>query len=246
MLYSGPLQDTTTGQVYALSPQFAGETVTTSTFYGPNTPIFTPSIGFDKVIAVGSYQYSQSSVLNHGMIYRGSVSGDGTWTQIDVPSSLVGGATVSNTIPHSTMGDLVVGDYDLQGVAASANAFIYNMTTGLTLFNAPRRTNQLDRLRHLAERRRQLVLYIAGGSNNGPASIRHIGQLQLRHRRFSNLRYYTIDDRPVLSHFDGISAVPGGFDMVALGVHRRLQASGQCRRSFSNASGPRLTFPEAR
>jgi hypothetical protein len=250
MLYHGPLQDTTTGKIHTLFPQFAGETVTTSTFYGPNTSIFTPSIGVGNVVAVGSYQYSESSVANHGMIYRGPVSGGGSWTQIDVPSSLVGGATVFNTIPHSTMGDLVVGDYDLQGVPASANAFIYNMTTGSwTLFNAPfGGMNQLTTAYGIWQNGIGSSSYtIAGGSNAGAG----INQAYLVNYNsitgdFSNLKYYAIDDRPgVLSHFDGITAVPGGFNLVALGVVDSAFASVKVNPdgSFSDAEWTGLHVP---
>ena len=176
------------------------------------------------------------------MIYRGTVSGStAPGRKYDVPSSLVGGATVANTIPHSTMGDLVVGDYDLQGVAASGNAFIYNMATGgWTIFNAPfGGTNQLTTAYGIWQNGIGSSSYtIAGGSNAG---ARHQSAYLVNYNSitgaFSNLKYYTIDDRPgVLSHFDGITAVPGGFDMVALGIHSalasvRVNADG----SFSNA-----------
>ncbi|MBI5106887.1 MAG: serine/threonine protein kinase, partial [Solirubrobacterales bacterium] len=69
-LYSGPMQDTSLGKVYVLTPQFANQTITGGNFYGPNTSIFTPSIGVGNIIAVGSYTYSESTVLNHGMIYK--------------------------------------------------------------------------------------------------------------------------------------------------------------------------------
>jgi parallel beta-helix repeat protein len=249
MLYSGPLQDTALGKSYSLTPQFAGETVTTSTFYGPNTSIFTPSIGPDNVVAVGSYQYSQSAVLNHGMIYRGAVSGGGTWTQIDVPASAVGGATVLNTIPHSTMGDLVVGDYDLQGVPASSNAFIYNMATGAwTIFNAPfGGTNQLTTAYGVWQNGIGSSSYtIAGGSNQGTGVNQgYLVNYNSTTGAFSNLRYYTIDDRPgVLTHFDGITAVPGGFNLVALGLRSafasiKVNADG----SFSNAEWTAIDVP---
>jgi hypothetical protein len=40
------------------------------------------------------------------------------------------GCTMMDTIAHSTMGNLVVGNYDLNlGHGGSGNAFIYNMTT---------------------------------------------------------------------------------------------------------------------
>ena len=62
------------------------------------------------------------------MMYQGGLDGSGTWSEINVPSGLAGGA-VANTIPHSTMGDLVVGNYDLVGLPASGNAFIYNLAS---------------------------------------------------------------------------------------------------------------------
>ena len=80
------------------------------------------------------------------MIYLGPVSGKGgSWTSIDVPADGAHTAGhlracpsrrvhcfVMDTIAHSTMGNLVVGNYDLNptvpGRVASGNAFIYNMT----------------------------------------------------------------------------------------------------------------------
>jgi hypothetical protein len=145
-LYQGPLNDTAAGTLHLLTPTFAGQTVTTGTFYGPDTAIFTPSIGLGNVRAVGSYQYAESApgVINHGVIYQGRIDGaGGTWTQIDVPSNgvnvvggVVIGTTVEDTILHSTQGNLVVGNYDLVGVPGSANGFIYNIATGqYTLLN---------------------------------------------------------------------------------------------------------------
>jgi hypothetical protein len=80
------------------------------------------------------------------MIYLGPLNGaGGSWKSIDVPAN--GAHTVGHvracpisrshcfvmdTIAHSTMGDLVVGNYDLnpsvRGGLVSGNAFIYNMT----------------------------------------------------------------------------------------------------------------------
>ncbi len=249
MLYKGPLQDTTLGNIYTLLPQFAGQAVTTSTFYGPNTSIFTPSVGVDNVVAVGSYQFAQSAVLNHGMIYVGAVNGGGTWTQIDVPSSLVGGQTVLNTILHSTMGDLVVGNYDLQGVPASGNAFVYNMATGTyTIFDAPfGGTNQLTSAYGIWQNGIGSTSYtIAGGSNAGAGiNSAFLVNFDSVTGAFTNLKYYTIEDRPnVLSHFDGITAVPGGFDLVALGINSafasvKVNPDG----SFSDAEWTPISVP---
>ncbi|MFI5030634.1 MAG: beta strand repeat-containing protein, partial [Reyranellales bacterium] len=103
-LYEGPLNDTAAGTKYTLTPVFAGETITTATLYGPDTAIFTPSIGIGNVRAVGSYQYAESpsGTFNHGMMYQGPVNGSGgTWTQIDVPAdgtNVVGGIVLGGQV----------------------------------------------------------------------------------------------------------------------------------------------------
>lgn len=144
-LYEGPLTNAATG-VSVLTPPFPG--FQTGTFYGPDTSTYNPdTIPAGQVRAVGSYRTSPNNgVLNHGMIYLGSVNGqDGQWTTIDVPpdgSNTVGHVRacpitrpdcfVMDTIAHSsTMGNLVVGNYDLNpGVPGviTANAFIYHMS----------------------------------------------------------------------------------------------------------------------
>lgn len=65
-------------------------------------------------------------------MYTGPLSGtsnSANWTgNLDVPSSIAGGA-VLNTIPHSTMGNFVVGNYDLaSSPTTTGNAFIYNIS----------------------------------------------------------------------------------------------------------------------
>jgi hypothetical protein len=130
LLYRGPFYPTDSSGYIFLAPNFPGQTVTTSIFYGPNTSLFNPEIGEGNLRAVGSYKYSEGGHGDHGMMYQGSPEGSGTWTQINVPESLAGG-TVANTIPHSTMGDIVVGNYDLAGKPGSGNAFIYNIKTGV-------------------------------------------------------------------------------------------------------------------
>src|SRR5258708_4823611 len=130
LLYRGPFYPTDPSGYIKITPTFnPQQVVTTSIFYGPNTPLCSPEIGEGNVRAVGSYKYS-GSAGDHGMMYDGPPDGSGTWTQINVPES-VAGAAVANTIPHSTMGDIVVGNYDLEGQAASGNAFIFNMKTGV-------------------------------------------------------------------------------------------------------------------
>ena len=107
-----------------------GETVETSTFYGPDTSIFDPALGEGVVRAVGSYQYAESPAheINHGMLYEGLPDGIGLWFQIDVSSDgtivvngIVLSGTVEDTILHSTQGDLIVGNYDMYGPGGTLN-----------------------------------------------------------------------------------------------------------------------------
>ena len=83
-IYDGPLNqipsNTSAASLHLFDPTFAGETVTSSQFYGPNTPLFDPSIGAGNITAVGAYRYTGSNYQN-GMIYTGPLDGSGTYTQ---------------------------------------------------------------------------------------------------------------------------------------------------------------------
>ena len=236
-LYQGPLtMPTENSGFHALTPQFAG--FVTGTFYGPDTSTYNPgTIPAHQVRAVGSYR-NGDGVFNHGMIYLGPVSGGGTWTTIDVPAdggntaggvracpSDQPGCVVMDTIAHSTMGNLVVGNYDLNlGHGVSGNAFIYNMTThqwtllqlggslasGTTLYGiwqngGPGSPNYT----------------LAGGSSAHGSSLRtqraFLMNYNERTGHFGPPRFYTYGNAPALvTHFDGITAVPGGFNLATI------------------------------
>ena len=228
-------------RVSALTPPFAG--FETGTFYGPDTSAYNPdTIPAGQVRAVGSYRTSPpGGVLNHGMIYLGPVSGQGggSWTKIDVPpdgSDTVDGVRacpqdspdclVMDTIAHSTMGDLVVGNYDLNlGQGVSGNAFIYNMST--------RQWTLLQLGGSLAS---GTMLYgiwqnggpgspnytLAGGSfahGSSPHGNMRAFLMNYNERTgvFGTPRFYNYGNTPQLfTHFDGITAVPGGFNLATI------------------------------
>ena len=239
-LYQGPLTSAAEDSgFHALTPPFAG--FMTGTFYGPDTTTYNPdTIPAGQVRAVGSYRTNPNNgVFNHGMIYLGPVSGGGTWTTIDVPadgSNTVGGVRacpsdqpgcmVMDTIAHSTMGNLVVGNYDLNpGHGVSGNAFIYNMTT-----------HQWTLLQLGGSLSSQTTLYgiwqnggpgspnytLAGGSaahGSSPSGAQWAFLMNYNERtgRFGKPRFYSYGNTPALvTHFDGITAVPGGFNLVAI------------------------------
>lgn len=123
--------ETGAGTTYQFSPVVPGQTITSSLYYGPNTNLFDPTLGEGNIRIVGSYKYS-GSTPDHGVMYTGPLSGtsnSANWTgNLDVPS-LVAGGVVRNTIPHSTMGNFVVGNYDLVSFpTTTGNAFIYNIS----------------------------------------------------------------------------------------------------------------------
>ena len=219
-------------------------------FYGPDTHAFNPSsIPKGEVRAVGSYETSANTgVLNQGMVYLGPVRGSGgAWSTIDVPANgknvvghtkacRVSGSNcfVMDTIPHSTMGDLVVGDYDLNvgGAhrAVSANAFIYNLKTHRwTLLKLGGSTSSGTTLYGIwqngGERSRNYTL--AGGTSvrKHPKVLQRAFLMNYNERTgtFGARRYFSYRNRPtLLTHFEGITAVPGGFNVVAQTANDQL------------------------
>ena len=225
--------------VSVLHPAF--REVTSATFYGPNTHLFNPrAIPAGQVRAVGSYVSSAGprGVHDQGMIYLGPLSGrGGSWTSIDVPAygAHVTGhvracprsqrrCRVMDTIAHSTMGNLVVGNYDLnptvRGGVVSGNAFIYNIT---------RRRWTLLRMHGSLSTKSTLYgiwqdggpgsprYTLAGGSAAGGAQRGFLINYNERTGAFGRpASSATATARHKDTHFDGITAVPGGFNLVAI------------------------------
>jgi hypothetical protein len=238
-LYQGRLASAAGAAVSTLAPSFPH--VTSATFYGPDTHLVNPgSIPAGQVRAVGSYQSSSASpgVLNQGMIYLGPVSGPGgSWTSIDVPANgahTVGhvracrrAATscfVMDTIAHSTMGNLVVGNYDLNpsvpGGIISANAFIYNMSQKQwTLLRLGGSLSSQTTLYGIWQDGgpRSPVYTLTGGSAASGVKQGFLMNYNERTGAFGTPRYYSYGNAPVpVTHFEGITAVRGGFNLVAI------------------------------
>ncbi len=238
-LFRGHLATAAGATVSVLRPAF--RKVTSATFYGPNTHLFNPrAIPLGKVRAVGSYLSSGAppGVRNQGMIYLGPVSGrGGSWTSVDVPAygkHVTGhvracprsrrGCFVMDTIPHSTMGNLVVGNYDLnptvRGGVVSGNAFIYNITK-----------HQWTLLRMHGSLSTKTSLYgiwqdggpgsprytLVGGSSAHGGQRGFVINYNERTGAFGRPAFYSYNNRPaVFTHFDGITAAHGGFNLVAV------------------------------
>ena len=128
LLYQGPIQMTSASQWNKISPE--GKCIVTRTeickvpsglnFYGPNN-----GTGPGNVVVVGNYNLPNDD-FPYGLLYRGDVAGNGTYTKID-PSELSGPA-VKYTIAHSNMEGMVVGNY----AAADEVGHAFIMAMGLT------------------------------------------------------------------------------------------------------------------
>jgi hypothetical protein len=248
LLYLGPLEPSSSG-IAVLQPAFPGQTVTSSTLYGPDTWVFDPDLGTGNVRAVGSYQYAESSARNHGMIYEGPPSGSGGWSQIDVPGSAVGGAAVWNTIAHSTMGGLVVGNYDLEGVPGSANAFIFEIATKRwTIFALP--GCDLTTAYGIWQNARDKSRYtIVGGTRDGHGINRgFVISYSTRTREFSQFKLYSYLNQPgLLTHFEGVTEFHGNYNLAGQTTGAALLATiyENPDGSYSDASWVPFTYPGA-
>ena len=103
-------------------PSSSNITVTGTVLYGPD------ALPPGNVRIVGSYTKCEdegTNVRNHGLLYEGPTDGSGTWQTIDYGGPLLPGEQVLNTIVHSTMGGLAVGNFDTDLV--TGRAFVYDI-----------------------------------------------------------------------------------------------------------------------
>ena len=229
--YSGPLPSSTNpGNTYTsnLVPIINGNAITgTSTFYGPNTPYYNSSIGAGNVLAVGSYKETLSSTYQNGMMYLGPITGSASssnWTSIKVTESVAGQA-VGDTIPHSTMGNLVVGNYNT-AVPSSGQGFIYNISA------------QSYKKLSFGDVTSAFGIWQNGGSTSslytivggytllgGDSQIGSKGQLgyivnyNASTDAFSNFTELSLNnDRSIFTHVEGIAAYQDGFSLATMSV----------------------------
>jgi hypothetical protein len=268
-LFRGRLARAAGAAVSVLRPPF--RQVTSATFYGPNTHLFNPrAIPRGDIRAVGSYVSSAAprGVHDQGMIYLGPLSGrGGSWRSIDVPAfgrHVTGHVRacprsrprcfVMDTIAHSTMGDLVVGNYDLKptvhGGLVSGNAFIYNITK--------RQWTLLQMHGSLSTKTSLYGIWQDGGPGSphytlaGGSSARGLQRGFLisyneRTGAFGRPAFYVNNNRPTaFTHFDGITAVRGGFNLVSISnghspalvnIPVRGRSFGRARWSAVNVAG---------
>ena len=213
--------ETGAGTTYQFSPVVPGQTITSSLYYGPNTNLFDPTLGEGNIRIVGSYKYS-GSIADHGVMYTGPLSGtsnSANWTgNLDVPSFVAGGV-VRNTIPHSTMGNFVVGNYDLlSSPTTTGNAFIYNITANswTVLDINGSKTNNTTVYGIWQNGIGSSSYTLAGGSNSNGTITAFLLDFDSTSGAFSNLTFFPDNiSTGSATHFEGITGRNGGYNLVA-------------------------------
>jgi hypothetical protein len=245
---------TNTGTAYKIDPVIGGQVVTSALYYSPDTFEFNPSLGAGNIRIVGSYQYTGSTQDNNGILYTGPLVGvGGTWSQINVPDAPTGG-TVANTIPHSVMGSIAVGNYNLDvgGSAVLGNAFLYNIgSQQWTIFDAPfGGTAKLTSAYGIWQNGiGSTSCTIAGGSAaDGGIDKAYLIDYDSQSGAFTNLTYFTDGTPAGLTHFEGITGTPTGYNLV--GIAGTGYAFGSIARLENGTFGPidwtgPLSFPGA-
>ena len=189
-------------------------TVVNTVLYGPD------ALENDNIRIVGSYTITQANG-EFGCIYEGPLDGSGQWT-ILIPTS---SEKVLNTIAYSTMGDLVVGNYQTDSVLGKA--FIYNVKT--------RQYQEISKPKALS-----LTAYgiwhngkdkytICGGFNQPsiilPLDLCYLVDYNIKTGELYNWGEYAYnnDKQGSISHFDGISKLSSkSYSLVGVAILRDI------------------------
>jgi hypothetical protein len=195
-------------------PSSSGITVTSTSLYGPDNN------GTDTVTVTGSYTTLESGpIAQQGLLYQGAADGstlDGYSTLY--PSSLTED-TIINTLGHSTMNGIVVGNYDTN--LATGKAFIYDINNH-TYY-------PLDKPGGTASITAYGIWYnggtsytIAGGYSAVESGGTNIGFItdwdSVTHEvsNFTTLNYNNLEADAAGTHFEGITTDDnGGYNLAA-------------------------------
>lgn len=220
-IYKGNVRGQGTWNVLTY-PSIIGRTVTGTFLYGPdivNSEVNNQRSDIcgsvcggnsDEIKVVGNYTTAETGSFQLGALYQGSLNGLGRWTTL-IPT-LPG--TVINTIAHSTMGNIVVGNYEVEASNAEGKlgkAFIYDIRTKAyyDIIKPGAKSITAYGVWHNGDN----SYTICGGySDLDPVSGIDTGYLvdwDNGTHTFSNWQSYSYNndrERSIITHFDGISS----------------------------------------
>ena len=194
LLYTGPVQGGGTWQIL----NFPGSSSTS--IYGPDNN------GVGNVVFAGSYSTVDAPAQQKGLLYQGPIDGTGQWLGLDM-SSMVKRQNESTieTFAHSTMGGLVVGNFDTN--ITSGRAFIYNINSNTYIELS--KPNALSITAYGIWYNGGTSYTIAGGYSDVDAngvSIAYLVDWDSSTNIASNWESYTYNNQPsIVTHFEGIT-----------------------------------------
>ena len=196
-------------------PSAPGRTVTSTSLYGPDNN------GYGQVVVVGSYTTLESGpIAQQGLLYIGAADGatlNGYKTLY--PTSLTS-ESIINTLGHSTMGGIVVGNYNT--VKEKGKAFIYDINTDTYYSLEPTPGNTGTMTAYGIWYNGGTSYTIAGGYSDATAGGTNIGFItdwdSVSHTvsNFTTLNYNNLPANQVGTHFEGITGDgSGGYNLAA-------------------------------
>lgn len=230
-------------------PRTEDNKVTSTNLYGPNN-------GCCRAIqVVGNYTNESSGNATIGCLYEGYLDGSGKWTTI-IPTSP---EPVLNTICHSTMGGLVVGNYDTS--LKTGRAFIYDICT--QKYTEIVKGNAKSITAYGIWHNSYSSYTICGGFTNikeKEVDAAYLVDWNNKKQTFSNWREFSYkNNSAIVTHFDGITGdgnggynltgdqiSPGSESIAFFANVKRHRCCSVCKcadRSFSNATWKSISYP---
>jgi len=187
------------GEFYNLNYPLAN---TVTNLYGPNN-----GADGDNIQVVGNYTNSNGIF---GCLYQGPLNGSGNWITI-TPTNAI------NTICHSTMGNLVVGNYDTASDTTTSKAFIYDIKTG-AYYNIINPNAVGISAYGIWYNHCEKNYTICGGYTTTGNNFAYVVDWDNNTHLLGNWQIYSFDNNPVKSldtHFNGITGRKcGGYNLT--------------------------------
>ena len=241
MLYTGPVSGGGTWQIF----NFPGSASTS--FYGPDND------GSGNVIVAGSYTLPSTPTTQRGLVYQGPATGGGTWLGLDMSSLIVRPQeSAIFTFAHSTMGGLVVGDFDTD--LETGRAFVYSLNSNS--YTELVKPSALSITAYGIWYNQGTKYTLAGGYSNtdeSGISIAYLADWNSATNTASNWAAYNFNNQAdLITHFEGITTDGNnGYNLAvdysdAVGLHAGIGHVGRnADGTFGAATWATVAYPGA-
>lgn len=188
------------GKFYDLNYPSVNNVPTITNLYGPNNGEVK-----DTIQVVGNYTIDNVTGTK-GCLYEGLVDNSGTWTTI-IPTPLSANK-ILNTICHSTMGNIIVGNYDT--ILIQGKAFLYDIKTK-KYYNITNKHAISITAYGIWHNECNSYTICGGYTTKEKKNIAYIVNWDNKKKILSDWQTYNYnnDDNVKITHFDGIT---GGID----------------------------------